>query len=159
MDERLTPDFVMVTELETLPGLKEKIYPLQPLKNAAPPFCFYIQDTDNEDEALDGETGLQHTGYKLHVVAEEYRMLSILGSQAKAALNRLQGQWWTRSDAGVVGQIRVGDATPATPGVRMFIEHVRMMQSSPDLYETEVGWYRRIYDVDFDYQTERSDST
>ena len=62
-------------------------------------------------------------------------------------------------DAGVVGQIRVGDATPATPGVRMFIEHVRMVQASPDLYETEVGWYRRIYDVDFDYQTERSDST
>lgn len=159
MDERLTPDFVIVSELETINGLAEKIFPLQPKKNAVPPFCFYIQDTDNEDETLDGLTGLHHTGYKLHVVAEEYRMLSILGSQVKAALNRLQGQSWTRSDASIVGQIQVGDATPATAGVQLFFEHVRVLQSSPDLYETEVGWYRRIYDIDFDYQTERSEST
>lgn len=159
MVERLTPDFVMVTALEEIQGLEDKIYPLQPLKNAAPPFGFYIQDTDNEDEALDGETGLQHTGYKLHMVADEYRKLSLLGSEAKYALSHLQGQSWIRSDAGVVGQVRVGDATPGTPGMRMYIERVRVVQASPDLYETEVGWYRRIYDVDFDYQTERSDST
>ena len=29
-----------------------------------------------------------------------------------------------------------------------------MQQSSPDLYEAEVGYYRRMYTVRIDYQTE-----
>lgn len=160
MDERLTPDFVMVEELESLDGLSESVWPLQPQKNAEPPFVFYIQDSDDEDEALDGQTGLQHTRFKLHVVVGpgEYRRLAILGSMIKARLSRLQGQAWERSDTGIVGLTVVGDAMPQVPGDRLFIERVHVAQASPDLFETDVGFYRRIYDVEFDYQTERSES-
>lgn len=143
MDEALTPDYVLVGELETIQALGEKIYPLQPKKNAVPPFCFFIQDTENEEEALDGQTGLQHAGFKLHVVTEEYIPLGSLCEQIKAVLLALQGRLWTRE----------------ADGAQLLIERVRVVKTSPDLYETEVGWYRRIYDVDFDYQTERSEST
>lgn len=159
MAERLTPDFVMVTKLEEIPEIDEKIYPLRPAKNAAPPFAFYIQDTDNEDETLCGLSSLQHTGFKIHLVTDEYRELAIMGSLIKAKLNQMQGQIWTRADGGPVGAVMAGDAVVATSGDDLLIERVRVTQTSPDLYETEVGWFRRIYDVDFDYQTERSEGT
>ena len=50
-------------------------------------------------------------------------------------------------------------ATPAEdpdegPKGSVLIEAVDMVQSSPDLLEMEVGFYRRIYTVRLDYQTE-----
>lgn len=149
----------MVQRLESIAGLRRKIYPLRPDKNAVPPFCFFIQDTDSEDETLTGLTGLQHTGYKLHVVAEEYRALSLLCGTIRARLQSMQGVFYERSDNGLVGIMIVGSAMPQVNADQLFVERVRVMQSSPDLWESDVGWYRRIYDVDFDYQTERSEGT
>ena len=36
----------------------------------------------------------------------------------------------------------------------VLVEYTEMNQSSPDLYEAEVGLYRRVYPVRVDYQTE-----
>ena len=159
MDERLTPDFFMVRTLEGIQDLAEQIWPGQPRKNAKPPFAFYIQTDDGEDDALDRLTGLQHTGYQLHVVAADYRKLPILGGKIKAALTALVGQVCPRADTAVC-DIAVCDVSEiGTDGDALLFEDVSDRQMSPDLYEEDVLLFRRIYQVDIDYQTERSEGT
>lgn len=158
MEERLTPDFAMVRELETIPELTEQIWPGQPKKNAQAPFVFYIQTSDSEDETLTCLTGLQHTGYALHVVAADYYSLANISGKIKAAMNALTGRTLYRAD-GVLCEEAVCDLAEITADDgALFFEDVSIRQVSPDLFEEDVFLYRRIYQLDIDYQTERSES-
>ena len=139
MDERLSVDFAMVSAVENINGLQDQIWPLQPKKNAKPPFCFYEQITDDEEEALDGLTGLQHTGFRLHVVSGGLLSLSALCAKILAVIRGMAGSVFQNGE-----------------GSSIYVEYVTAKQTSPDLYESDVGFYRRIYEVDFFYQTERS---
>ena len=159
MDERLTPDFVMVRALEGIGELSDKVWPLQPKKNAIAPFAFYIQTDDTEEEALDRMTGLQHTGYALHVVSDTYYGLAVIGGHVKAAITALSGRSWARADSGVCDAAVSNEIVADTGGERLLIEDVSIRQVSPDLFEEDVFLYRRIYQIDMDYQTERSVST
>jgi len=139
MDERLSVDFAMVSAVESVNDLQDQIWPLQPKKNAKPPFCFYEQITDDEEDALDGPTGMQHTGFRLHIVSGGLLSLSAQCAKILAAIRRMAGSSFQNEEDGSI-----------------FVEYVTAKQTSPDLYESDVGFYRRIYEVDFFYQTERS---
>lgn len=154
----LTPDGVMVDALEAITALKKQIWPMQPRKNAKPPFCFYLQISDDEDEALDAMTGLQHTSYQLHAVAGSYRSLDILCGRIKAAIRAMTGRAWARPDTAVC-DLAVCDKAAADVGAGgLLVEDAQAEQVSPDLYDDDVGFFRRVYQVDIDYQTEGSDA-
>ena len=150
MDPRLTPERVFVYELEKLDFLSgpsgAQVYALGPAKNAAPPFTFYIRRSCEEEQALDGGTGLQQASFVLHLVTARYEDLSVLGDQIRRAILRLRGHRFMLIETAPVPHEGDADA--------IFIEDVTIQENSPDLLETEVGLYRRIYDVDIHYQTE-----
>ncbi len=140
----MSPEFALAAALETVPALLDKVSSLQPPKSAAPPFAFYIPAADSEDECLDGPSGLQSFAAALHLVAASHRALQLISAQAKQAVLDMRGKTYrTPSEdeaAGLKGAV--------------LVEYTKMDQSSPDLYEAEVGLYRRIYNVRLDYQTE-----
>ncbi len=140
----MSPEFALVAALETAPELRDRVTPMQPPKSAAAPFAFYIPSSDSEDECLDGSSGLQHFSATLHLVAGTFRKLQMLSALSKAAVLGMRGAVY-RTPEGVED----GGPTGA-----VLIEYTEMTQSSPDLYEAEVGLYRRVYTVRVDYQTE-----
>ncbi len=148
----------MVRTLEGIQDLRDQIWPGEPKKNARPPFVFYLQTDDSEDAALDQLTGLQHAGYQLHVVAGDYYSLAIIGGKIKAAIKYLVGYSWVRSDGAVCGEAIVDNAVADTDSDGIFFEDVIIQQVSPDLFDNDVCLFRRVYQLDIDYQTEGSDS-
>lgn len=139
----LSPEFALVQVLETVPVLQNKTNALQPKKGVKPPFAFYVSDTDDEEQALDGGTGLMRYNVTLHLVESSFRGLQLLCAWTRVAiLNMRRGTYSTpESDDGA-------------PRGRILVEDAGMTQSSPDLYEAEVGYYRRMYSVRIDYQIE-----
>ena len=141
---RMSPEFALVQALEHVPVLTGNISSMQPPKTARPPFAFYIPTADSESQDLDGPSGLQKFSAALHIVAATHRHLMSLCPLVKAAVQGMRGE---------VFSTPVIDSCDDLKG-RVLIEDCEISQSSPDLYETEVGYYRRVYTVDLDYQTE-----
>lgn len=126
----MTPELAVKAVLEQLDGLADKVFPAEALKNAVPPFVFYLLDEDSEKEALDAPTGLCLAALEIHCVARNYGELVALASAVRAALRGMQGQTFEG----------------------MLIEHVVIRQRSPDIKETEVNLYRRMFVLQLDYQ-------
>lgn len=140
----MSPEFAMVQMLEAVPRLQGKINALQPKKGVKPPFAFYVSDTDDEEQALDGGTGLQRYTATLHLVGESFRSLQILAAFTNVAIRAMRGATYSTP----------ADEPDDVLRGRILVEDTGMQQSSPDLYEAEVGYYRRMYNVRIDYQTE-----
>lgn len=130
----MTPEQLMKTALERIDGLSGKVYPLEALKNAAAPFVFYLQTAEDEENALDGRTGLLSASYEINCVAKTYASLAWLSGTVRPALQALQG----------------------TTHEGIAIERITIRQASPDLKEKEVNLYRRMYVLTVDYQKEES---
>ncbi len=142
--DRMSPEFALVRVLETVPGLRGRVGTIQPPRGLAAPFAFYVPTSDDERMDLDGRTGLQSWAGTVHLVTGNARGLQLLSIRAIAAMLAMQGiEYETPEDDPEEG-----------PKGRILVEYVEAEQSSPDLYETEVGLYRRIYTVRLDYQTE-----
>ena len=144
MAEQMSPEFALVAALETVPGLLGKTNALQPKKGIKPPFAFYVSDTDDEEQALDGGTGLQRYTATVHLVSGSFRGLQLLCAWAKMAILEMRGRAYSTPE---------NEPDDVLRG-RILVEDTGMTQSSPDLYETEVGYYRRMYTVRIDYQSE-----
>lgn len=140
----MSPEFALVAALETVEDLTDRVTPLQPKKGTAPPFAFYVPTADTEQPLLDGPSGLQSFSATLHLVAASHRRLQLLAAEAKQAVLGMRGKVYRTPEedeaAGLKGAVLIEDAETE--------------QSSPDLYEAEVGFYRRIYTVRLDFQTE-----
>lgn len=130
----MTPEQAILTVLEPIEGLKGKVYPAEALKNASAPFVFYLQHAEDEEETLDGPTGLMSATFEINCVAQNYATLIWLAGAVRPALQRLQGNTY-------------GD---------LLIERASVRQASPDLKETEVKLYRRMFQLDFRYQKEEN---
>lgn len=141
---RMSPEFALVQALETVPVLRGGVYALQPAKTARPPFAFYITTEDEEEQDLDGPSGLQTWSGALHLVAAGARALQLLVCKAKQALYDMQGGVYATPAA---------DAEEGPKG-RILVESVEVELNSPELYEAEVGLYRRVYAVRLGFQTE-----
>ena len=144
---RLSPEFALTAAMRTVavltdPGSNEvKFSALQPKKDWAPPFAFYIPSDDSENLDLNGPTGLQHFTAQVHLVGGTYRGMQLLCQRVKKAVRDMTGEIYSAdTESGLRGSI--------------LVEEGRAAQSSPDLYDVEVGLYRRIYTVQIDYQTE-----
>jgi hypothetical protein len=140
----MSPEFALVQALETVPVLRDKVNALQPPKGKRAPFAYYIPTADEEKQALDGTTGLQSWSGTVHLVSNGARALQLLCSMVKSALYLMRG---------CVYETPEDDQEDGTKG-RVLIEYAEAEQSSPDLYESEVGLYRRVYTVRLDFQTE-----
>lgn len=141
----LSPEFALVQVLETVPGLQNKTNALQPKMGVKPPFAFYVSDTDDEDQALDGGTGLMRYTGTLHLVESSFRGLQLLCAWARAAILAMKR-----------GTYSTPESDDGAPRGRILVEDAGMTQSSPDLYEAEVGYYRRMYTIRIDYQIEEA---
>lgn len=152
---RLSPEFALVQALGTVPALHKapaagpyqddevKVAALQPKKDWSPPFCFYIPTEDEEDRDLDGPCGLQHFATQVHFVGGTHRGMQQLCQRAKKAIREMPGTVYMTPYN-----------TEDWPRGSILVEDANLQQSSPDLYETGVGLYRRIYTVRLDYQTQ-----
>lgn len=128
----MTPDQPIKTALETIEGLSGKVYPMSGLKNAAAPFVFYLQLSEDDEYTLEGSTGLQAVSFEINCVANTYASLVALAGSVRPVLQALQGT--THDD--------------------LLIEWVTIRQASPDLKEMEVNLYRRMYVLTVNYQKE-----
>lgn len=126
----MTPDDVVKTTLETIEGLRGKAFPLAGLKNAKPPFSFYLCRTQEEEEALDGWTGLREARFELNFVAANYAEMVALSVKGCHAFRQLAG----------------------TIHGNLLIERAVCTQDSPDLLDQDVNLYRRRHSLQFDYQ-------
>lgn len=135
MAEKVTPEQAIKTALEPIKDLASKVYPLEGLKNATAPFVFYLRLTGDENDALDGPTGLLTASFEINCVARTYAEQLALCGAVRQALKRLQGREF--------------------PG--LLIERIRIRQQSPDLKETEVNLYRRMYVLQINYQEVNTD--
>ncbi len=126
----MTPEKAFLTALEPIDSLKSKVYPVNALKNAPPPFVFYAQKEEDGVDDLEGQTGLQTATFEIHCVAKSYAALVAVCGSVRSALQGMQGKIF-------------GD---------LLIERVKVRQASPDLHEREVNLMRRVYTLQLDYQ-------
>ena len=128
----MTPEELIKTALEPIDGLLGKVFPLEAMKDAVAPFVFYLRQTWEEEDALDGPTGLQSGTFELNCVAQTYARLIALAGAVRSRLQAMQG----------------------TSHGGLYIERVVIRQASPDLKEREVNLYRRMYVLQIYYQEE-----
>ena len=115
--------------LEGVRGLSGHVYTAEALRDE-PLFAFYRVRTWNEEDVLEGGTGLETAEVEIHIVAGSYTAMTATAALAAAAVKGLRGV--------------------QTGGV--YIERVRVSQQSPDLKEMEVNKFRRAYVLRIDYQ-------
>lgn len=120
---------IIKTALEGVKGLSGHVYTAEALRDE-PLFAFYRIRTWNEEEVLEGGTGLETAEVEIHVVAGSYAAMASTATLAAAAVKRLRG-------------IQTGG---------VYIERVSVSQQSPDLKEMEVNKFRRMYLLRIDYQ-------
>lgn len=132
----MTPEQAILTALEPIDGLQGKVYPAEALKNAVAPFVFYLQHSDDEEETLEGPTGLMSATFEINCVAQSYATLIWLVGAVRPALQLMQGNTY-------------GD---------LLIERASVRQTSPDLKEKEVGLYRRMLSLELRYQKEENNN-
>lgn len=123
---------MILAALSPLPGLAGKVFPLEGLKNAEPPFVFYAQLNFDEADALDGPSGLLSAAFEINCVARSYGELKTLAARVRPALQSLEG----------------------TEREGLSIQRAAVRQASPDLKEHEVHLFRRMYVLQLDYQEE-----
>lgn len=128
----MTPEEAILAVLEPIAGLREKVFPAEAIKNVPAPFVFYLQHSEDEEETLDGPTGLMSADFEINCVAQNYAGLTKLVSDVRQALQSMQG-------------VTYGD---------LLIERASVRQTSPDLKEKEVGLYRRMLTLAIRYQKE-----
>lgn len=130
----MTPEQAILTVLEPIDGLRGKVYPAEALKNATAPFVFYLQNSDDEEETLEGPTGLMSAVFEINCVAQSYATLIWLVGAVRPALQSMQGNTYEG----------------------LLIERASVRQASPDLKEKEVGLYRRMLHLEIHYQKEEN---
>lgn len=130
----MTFEEVIVAVLELAAGLQGKVFPAEALKDVPAPFVFYLCRGDGEEDALDGPTGLLSADFEINCVARTYAALAELADAVRTALRSMQGKTY-------------GD---------LLIERATVRQASPDLKETEVNLYRRMFMLAVQYQKEEA---
>lgn len=126
----MTPEEIVKSTLEEISGLPGRVFPVEALKNAQPDFVFYKSISQDEEDALDGPTGLLTAEIEVHCVAASYGALVGLCRSVRSRLRNL------------TGTIHGGT----------LIERAVVRQATPDLRETEVNLFRRAYALQLDYQ-------
>ena len=117
--------------VETASGLTGKIYHAEALKNAAPPFAFWLQEREETEQALDGYTELETAGFELHLCSRYLDELDTKAAAARSAVIGLQG----------------------TESGGVLYERVNIRQISPVIHEREIGLFRKVYEITINHQS------
>ena len=147
--DRLSPEFALTEALRSVPVLQlpdgeAKVAAMQPKKDWRAPFVFYIPQEDSEEKDLDGPNGLQTFSAQIHCVGGTHRGMELLAQRCRKAIREMPGCVYSTPE---------DDTEEGLKGT-VLIEDVDLQLASPDLYEAEVGLYRRIYIARLFYQTE-----
>lgn len=128
----MTPEQAFISSLTPVECISGKVFPVEALKDATAPFVFYLQQSDDEDDTLDGPSGLMSAVYEIHCVTQTYAALIVLVSQVRSALRSMQGCVFED----------------------LLIERVSVRQASPELREKEVNLYRKMLRLELHFQKE-----
>ena len=72
------------TAMESIQYMTGKVYHAEALKNAQPPFVFWIQNTEDAEEDLNGYTELCEAGFEIHIVTRNLETLDALAAADQA---------------------------------------------------------------------------
>ncbi len=120
----------LVAALEAVPGLVDRVCPIEDIQNSTGPLTVYEQQTEQEESCIDGTAGLFTAVFKIHVFHGTYKKMRLLAEQVKQAVKFLQQR---------------------TEGV-LYIEEVTVTMAHPDVREDRVQLFRRAYFVTIQYQ-------
>lgn len=128
-------DQIIEQAVAAVPGLSSnRVFPLEGLQRADPPFVLYIRQSNLAQETLDGDCELRSRRYEINCVAASYGGLNVLSRRTEGALHAMAGKLYS------------AEGEPA-----VLVQRVRFTQESPDLREAQVGLYRRVYALEVDY--------
>lgn len=113
-----------------IPALEDRVFHAEALKNASPPFAFWLQTSESTEQALDGYTALENASYELHLCARKLESLDPMVRAVRSAVIAIQG---TETD-------------------RVLYERIDFRQITPEINEKEVGLFRKVYQISVDYQ-------
>ncbi len=71
----------LTTELESITGLENLVFPLNASEGLEPPFVVYISSGGEEIQDLGGFTGMYELTAEIHVIAKDYEELKSLEKQ------------------------------------------------------------------------------
>lgn len=111
----------IVAALETIQELSGKVYPLNAPEHTQLPFCVYVTSGTNEDDSLGGWIGSYETGMEINIIHKTYASMKALSAK-------------------VVDKLKQMDSAT------VFIE-----ENQPEIFEREIGAYRKIINLRIAY--------
>lgn len=130
MEDGLLLEETLVTTLEAVEGLSDRVCPILDIQKSTGPLAVFEQQDESEENAIDGLTGLCTAVYTVHAMHGTYMKMRLLAERIKHAIQNMQ---------------RHAD-------VSLCIESVTISMASPDSYEDRVRLFRRTYKVTIHYQ-------
>lgn len=113
-----------MAELETITELKNKVFPLNAPEGTDAPYLVYISSEGQYDKSLDGFLDTKELGCELNILNVGYKNLKNLSKKVMDKLKSFEGR-------------NIG-----TDG--MYIQELTFDDDSPELYEDQVQFYRKI---------------
>ena len=116
----------IVQALEGVPEFGKRIYPLTGPAGTLTPYCIYTLANFSELEVLHGWEELTESEYDIDIVDDTYSGIKSLAKKAVPFIRNLEG----------------------TNG----IQRVSIRGNSPEIFENEVGLYRKILTISITYR-------
>lgn len=120
-----TVESAIVAKLNTIALLTGKVYPLNAKEGVTFPYCVYVVTADEEADSLGGWIGNYDKEIEINVIAGSYSAMKSVSSSVVAVLKELNA---------------------ATYGGVTF-QAVYIDSNQPEIYETEIGGYRKIINL------------
>ena len=112
---------IVVSAVSTVPALSGKVFPLNAKEGVPPPFCVYVSSGATENDSLGGWIGSYEAAIEINILDKTYAGMKGLSESVVAALKAIK------------------EAT-------VYIE-----ENQPELYEHEIGAYRKIINLQLQY--------
>lgn len=108
---------VVKNAIERVPALSGCVYPLNAPENGKPPFCVYVSHGSTETDSLGGWIGSFDSEMEINVIHQSYKGMKNLSAAVVDELKKI-------SDASMT-----------------------ISEESPEIYEHEIGAYRKIINI------------
>lgn len=120
---------ILCAQLESVAGLSGKVFPCSAKEGTKAPYLVYLQTGGSTYEALDGYMDLNQKSFELNVVHTSYKNMKSLAELVISKLKGMQG-------CTISGTL---------------IQKLSIDENSPELYESEVNFFRKIINIKIIY--------